>query len=259
MAKTEQVHLFDFWKEPVKISKPIRLIELFAGYGSQAMALKRLGVPFEPYKVVEFDKYAVASYNTVHESDFPVLDITEISADDLQIAETDKYCYIMTYSFPCTDLSSAGLQKGMAEDSGTRSSLLWEVRRLIDEMEELPQILLMENVTQVHEGVNLEHFKRWLSFLEEKGYTSYYEDMNAKNFGVAQSRDRCFCVSILGDANYKFPEPIPPRYVMKDYLEDDVEEKYYLKSKKAEELIDKLIDEGKLPRNGTERNGTMGH
>ena len=115
------------------ITKPIRLIELFAGIGSQAKALKNLGADFEHYKVVKFDKYAIASYNAVHGTNFEVSDIREVHAADLEIVDRDKYCYICTYSFPCTDLSVAGHQNGMKKGSGTRSGLLWEVERILDE------------------------------------------------------------------------------------------------------------------------------
>ena len=244
----EQFNIFDLTRQDVKIDKKIRLIELFAGYGSQAMALERIGADFEHYFVVEFDKYAIASYNAIHNTDFPVMDICNIQGSDLRINDTDKYCYIMTYSFPCTDLSVAGKMQGMEEGSGTRSSLLWEVKRLLEETGNLPQILLMENVTQVHSADNTPHFRRWLDFLESKGYSNYVEDLNAKDYGVAQNRDRTFCVSILGKYNYKFPKPIDLRYVMKDYLEDKVDEKYYINSQKAEDLIQKLLDNGTLDR-----------
>ena len=96
----EQMSIFDMLREPFKIDKPIRLVELFAGYGSQAMALKRLGADFEHYKAVEFDKYAMASYNAVHGTEFPTIDICDVRGGDLGITDKDKYCYLMTYSFP---------------------------------------------------------------------------------------------------------------------------------------------------------------
>ena len=221
----EQLDIFSSIKQPYKITKPIRLIELFAGVGSQAMALKRLGANFEHYRVVEFEKYAIKSYNAIHGTDFEPMDITKIIGSDLGITDTDKYCYIMTYSFPCQDLSVAGKQKGMTKGSGTRSGLLWEVERLLNEVENLPQVLLMENVPQVHGKKNMEDFQRWIDFLESKGYSNYWQDLNAKNYGVAQNRNRCFMVSILGDYSFKFPEPIELKKVMKDYLEDEVDEK----------------------------------
>jgi DNA (cytosine-5)-methyltransferase 1 len=219
----------------------LRLIELFAGYGSQAMALKRAGIPFEHYKVIEFDKYAIKSYNAVHGTDFPPLDITNITAQDLEIVDTDKYTYLMTYSFPCTDLSIAGKMQGMSKGSGTRSGLLWQVERILNECSELPQFLLMENVTQVHGKKNKKDFDNWISYLESKGYTSKWQDLNANDYGVAQSRNRCFMISYLDKRyNFEFPDPIPLKTCVKDYLEESVEDKYFLKSKKAQDLIDKL-------------------
>lgn len=224
----DQIAIFDIGKTPLKIDKPVRLIELFAGIGSQAKALERLGVDFEHYRVCEFDKYAIKSYNAIHGTDFTTSDITQITAFDLGIIDTDKYCYIMTFSFPCQDLSLAGLQKGMAKGGNTRSGLLWEVERLLNECEELPQILLMENVTQVHGKKNIEHFNEWIEYLESKGYSNYWEDLNAKNYGIPQNRNRTFMVSVLDDYTYEFPKPIPLELRLKDVLEDTVDDKYYL-------------------------------
>lgn len=244
----EQLSMFDILYDEFKITNKIRLIELFAGIGSQAMALRELGADFEHYRVVEFDKYAVASYNAIHGTNFPTMDVTKISGYDLGIVDTEKFTYLLTYSFPCQDLSVAGKQRGMAKGSGTRSGLLWEVERLLNETENLPQVLLMENVPQVHGEANMPHFIDWIDFLKSKGYSSYWQDLNAKNYGVAQNRDRCFMVSILGDWNYKFPQPIPLNKTMKDYLEEDVDERYYINNEKAQKLIGKLIEDGMIPR-----------
>ena len=237
--------IFDLDKPRHYIKKPIRLIELFGGIGSQAMALRNIGAEFEHYRLVEFDKYPVASYNAIHGTDFVPTDIRDIHAADLGIVDTDRYEYIMTYSFPCQDLSLAGKRKGMEKGSGTRSGLLWEVERLLDECDELPQVLLMENVPQVHGKKNMADFQKWLDFLESKGYSNYWRDMNAKDYGVAQNRNRTFMVSLL-EGRYEFPEPVPLTKLMADYLEDEVDEKYYIRSARAEELIQKLIDDGTL-------------
>ena len=238
----EQINIFDCLYPTFKVDKPIRLIELFAGIGSQAMALRDLGADFEHHRVVEFDRFAIASYNAIHGTHFPTMDITKISGMDLGINDTDKYCYILTYSFPCQDLSVAGKQKGMSKGSGTRSGLLWEVERLLNETENLPQVLLMENVPQVVSEQNLPDFQKWQQFLENKGYSNYLEILNAKNYGVAQNRERAFMVSILGEYNYKFPQPISLNKTMKDYLEDVVDEKYYINNEKAQKLIQQLIN-----------------
>ena len=136
----------------------------------------------------------------------------------------------------------------MERGSGTRSGLLWEVERLLKECKELPDVMVMENVTEVHGYKNKSHFEEWISFLESLGYSNYYQDLNAADFGVAQHRERCFMVSILGNYNYKFPTTIPLNTVMADYLEESVDEKYYVTSQKAYDLIVKLIDDGTLPQ-----------
>lgn len=242
----EQISIFDLTMPHYKVDKKIRLIELFAGIGSQAMALRDLGADFEHYRVVEFDRFAVASYNAIHGTDFETTDIRNIRGVDLGICDTDKFCYIMTYSFPCQDLSVAGKQKGMKKGDGTRSGLLWEVERLLKECDELPQVLLMENVTQVHSKANMPDFQKWIDFLESNGYSNYWKDLNAKNYGVAQNRDRCFMVSFLGEWNYKFPQPVPLERKLKDYLEDEVDGKYYINTEKAQKLMQTLIENGTL-------------
>ena len=232
--KFEQMNMFSMMYDQYKITKPIRLIELFAGIGSQAKALKGLGADFQHYKVVEFDKYAIASYNAIHGTNFATSDITKIHASDLEIVDTDKYEYIMTYSFPCQDLSLCGKGKGMQKGSGTRSGLLWEVERLLDECEELPQILLMENVPQVHSEDNMPDFRNWQNKLEILGYTNYWQDLNAKDYGIPQNRNRCFMISILGQYYYEFPKPFKLELRLKDMLEFEVDEKYYLSDKMIE-------------------------
>lgn len=241
--------------EQININKPIRLIELFGGIGTQAMALRDLGADFERYRLVEFDKYCIKSYNEIHGTEFETMDITETKGIDLGIVDTDKYCYIMTYSFPCTDLSLAGKQAGMSRDESTRSGLLWEVERLLKECRELaeedphygmPDILVMENVPQVHSPKNFGDFNDWMNFLSVSGYTNYYKDLNARNFGVAQNRNRTFMVSILGEYAYDFPVEIPLTKTMIDYLEDEVDEKYYINNTKANLLVEKLIEDGTI-------------
>ncbi|MCQ2611854.1 MAG: DNA (cytosine-5-)-methyltransferase [Treponema sp.] len=237
----------DLFSEEIKeykIKKQIRLIELFGGIGSQAMALRDIGADFEHYRLVEFDKYPVASYNAIHGTDFKPTDITKIHGSDLGIVDTDMYTYLMTYSFPCQDLSNAGKMRGMKKGSGTRSGLLWEVERLLTETENLPQVLLMENVPQVIGTKNIADFTDWKNFLKDKGYQNFVQILNAKDYGIAQNRRRCFMVSILSDEliNFEFPKPIPLTTVVKDYLEEEVEEKYYINNEKAKKLIEDLIE-----------------
>lgn len=185
--------------------------------------------------------------------------ITNFHGEDLEITDKDKYFYMMFYSFPCQSLSIAGKQEGMKKGSGTRSGLLFEVERLLLELKDkgikekgnpkafLPDCLLMENVTLVHSGKNMPDFKEWIDSLFELGYTSDYEDCNAKNYGIPQNRDRTFMVSLLGDYDYKFPETIPLKYCMADMLEEEVDEKYFINNEKADKLIEQLIVEKKIP------------
>lgn len=301
----DQITMFDLMYPTYKVDKPVRLIELFAGVGSQAMALKVLGVPFEHYLICEWETHATASYKAIHFADdttdyslnytddelvdillnmgisvngknplvkeqiirkcnfhkawlretynniratHNLSNIMDIKGEDLKIVDTDRYVYLLTYSFPCQDLSLAGKMKGMKKDSGTRSGLLWEVERLLNETERLPQILLMENVPQVVSPENIDDFHSWCDFLGGKGYKCYTQILNAKDYGVAQNRERCFMVSILGDYNFKFPQPIPLDKTMKDYLEDEVDEKYYINSEKAQQLIKDLQESGQLDK-----------
>lgn len=131
-----QMDIFDYIRKPFKIDKPIRLIELFGGIGSQAMALRNIGANFEHHLLVEWEDAPVRSYNAIHGTDFKPTDIQKIHGEDLNITDTDKYCYICTYSFPCQDLSVAGKMRGYSKGESTRSGLLWEVERLLRELVE---------------------------------------------------------------------------------------------------------------------------
>ena len=207
------------------------------------MALRDLGADYESYRVVEFDKYAIKSYNAIHGTNFPTLDIRDIHCEDLGIVDKQNVTYLLTYSFPCQDLSKAGKQRGMTKGSGTRSGLLWEVERILNECKEkdsLPQVLLMENVPDVIGSKNYEDFMKWHVALENMGYQSYYKVLNAKDYGIPQNRERCFMISILGDYNYTFPRPIPLKLRLKDMLEEQVDEKYYLSQDKVNKFVKKF-------------------
>ena len=298
-----QTTIFDMLYPKYKITKPIRLIEFFAGYGSQALALKYLGVKFEHWKICEWAVKSIKAYKDIHFTDDNIdyskglskeqlieylnnkeissnynepmfkaqiqrlnentlrgiyndiqathnlVNIQQVKGKDLEIVDTDKYDYILTYSFPCQDLSLAGKGKGMS-DTSTRSGMLWEVERILSECKELdslPQILLMENVPQVHGADNVEDFNKWQLKLEELGYKNYFEDLIATDYGIPQTRNRCFMVSILGDYNYTFPKPIPLKLKLKYMLEDNVDEKYYLSDKMINCFLSESKD-SKFPR-----------
>jgi DNA (cytosine-5)-methyltransferase 1 len=227
---------------------PLRVIELFAGIGSQAKALKNLKIPIIHHRIVEFDKYAIKSYNAIHNTNFETSDITQISGKDLGIIDTNKNDYLLTYSFPCQDLSLAGKLKGMSREDNTRSGLLWEVERLLKEVDELPQYLLMENVPNVIGKKNIGNFSEWISFLESLGYKNFYKLLNAKDYGIPQNRKRCFMISILKSKNqiYEFPKPIPLTLKLADMLEDEVDKKYFLSDTRLERVINTTYESGKL-------------
>jgi DNA (cytosine-5)-methyltransferase 1 len=250
----EQIDLFSYSMPKFKIDKPIRLIELFAGIGSQAKALKNLGVEFEHWKVIEIDKYAIQSYNAIHNTNFTPQDLKLTHSSDLEIVERESYTYILTYSFPCQDLSLAGLGKGMSKGTGTRSGLLWEVERILDECNgNLPQILLMENVPQVIGKKNIKDFQEWRRKLESLGYSNYVELLNAKNYGIPQNRNRCFMVSILGNYHYTFPKKMPLKLKLKDMLEDKVDEKYYISEQMIKGMINTKFNQYNLKNSFMER------
>jgi DNA (cytosine-5)-methyltransferase 1 len=176
-----------------------------------------------------------------------LVNIQETSGELLEIKDKDKYDYILTYSFPCQDLSLAGKGKGMS-DTSTRSGMLWEVERILKELKEtdsLPQVLLMENVPMVHSVDNTPDFNKWQIELTKLGYKNYWEDLIATDYGIPQTRNRCFMISILGDYNYTFPKPIKLEKKLKDMLEDNVDEKYFL----SDRMIKGFLEyEGNIPK-----------
>ena len=184
-------------------------------------------------KPIEWLKNAYNNIKATHN----LVNIMNVKGKDLEIVDSDKYTYILTYSFPCQDLSLAGKRAGMSvsqADGGTRSGLLWEVERILQEckdINQLPQILVMENVPEVCGSKNVRDFEKWQMRLNQLGYTNYCEILNAKDYGIPQNRRRCFMVSILGDYNYTFPKKIQLKYRLKDLLEKDVDEKYFLSQK----------------------------
>ncbi len=205
----------------------IRVLELFAGYGSQSLALEYLGIEHKS-DISEIDKYAIKAYNQIHGETHNWRDICLI--DETKLPHYD----LITYSSPCQDFSFAGKQAGGEKGSGTRSSLLWECERIIRAVK--PKYLLMENVKALTSKKFMPLFAQWLRTLEDMGYTNYWKVLNAKDYGVPQNRERVFVVSILGGEPYYFPEPTPLTKRLKDVLEPQVDEKYYI-SKQFEQYI----------------------
>lgn len=245
----------------------LKVFEAFAGIGTQTMALKNQGIEHEVTAISEVDEYALLSYHAIHTADIEVKEASEeemqrymeekniplttkgerkilknkklkdlytasVASNNLgdirkikseEIPKVD----LLTYSFPCTDISLAGQQRGLEKGSGTRSSLLWECERIIETVK--PKYLLMENVKALVNKRNKAQFDIWLKYLEELGYRNFWKVLNAKDYGIPQNRERVFVVSIKdAEAEYEFPEEIPLTKKLKDLLETEVDESYYL-------------------------------
>ena len=215
---------------------PLRLIELFAGIGSQTQALTNIGVPHTVVGISEIDKYAIQSYKAMHGEVTNFGDIREIKS----LPDADLW----TYSFPCQDISVAGKGAGIKE--GTRSGLLFEVERLLitaSENGNLPKYLLLENVKNLVSKKFKADFDRWLSFLSSLGYTNYWQILNAKDYGIPQNRERVFCVSIRGDHTpFVFPEKQELKLRLRDMIDEVVDEKYYLKESTIRSIINSTFN-----------------
>jgi len=151
------------------------------------------------------------------------------------------YADFWTYSFPCQDISVAGKQAGIVKD-GTRSGLLYEVERLLEIAKvanTLPKYLMLENVKNLVGENHKPDFEEWIEKLDELGFNTYWQVINGKNCGIAQNRERVFAISIRKDIDtglYEFPKPFDVGYRLRDFLEDEVDEKYYL----SQEVQDRL-------------------
>ena len=211
--------------------KPLRLIELFAGIGSQTQALKNIGVPHKVVAISEIDKYAITSYTAIHGEPKNLGDIKEIK----ELPDADLW----TYSFPCQDISVAGKGAGIKE--GTRSGLLFEVERLLKvaaENNTLPKYLLLENVKNLVSKKFKADFDAWLKVLEDLGYTNYWQILNAKDYGIPQNRERVFCVSIRGEHKpFAFPEKQELTLRLRDMIDPVVEERFYLKESTIRSIL----------------------
>ena len=239
---------------------PLRVVTLFSGYDSQCLALNKLKAvyPQFDYELVawcEIDKDAIAAHNSIYPQweNRNLGDISKTNVNDI------PDCDLMTWSFPCTDISSAGRQAGLSKDSGTRSSLAWEAIRLF--RAKRPKYLLMENVKALVQRKFIGDFKTILLELEGMGYANFSQVLDASKYGVAQHRERVFCVSILRDPkkpepSFHFPKPFPLEKRLKDYLEENADEKYYLSDKMLEyfnrvDAEDSLDGEDTSSGNGT--------
>lgn len=206
----------------------VRVLELFAGIGACSKAITRLGIEHEIVDAVEIDKYAIRSFNAIHGTDFEPQDITQWDKD----LDVD----LIMHGSPCQDFSVAGLNKGGDKGSGTRSSLMYETLRIVEKVK--PKYVIWENVKNLLSKKHRHNFDAYIEAMDKLGYHSQYQVLNAKDFGVPQNRERVFTVSIRNDLNvdFKFPEPQGLTIRLKDVLEPQVDEKYYLSDEQTKRL-----------------------
>ena len=213
--------------------KKLRIMECFGGIGACSKALERLGIDYEIADYVEIDKYAVKSFNAIHNTNFEPQDICKWNKD----IKVD----LIMHGSPCQDFSLAGKQAGGDKDSGTRSSLMYETIRIVEKLK--PKYVIWENVKNLLSKKHRHNFDAYLETMEQLGYTNYYQVLNAKDYGIPQNRERVFTVSILDNQtekdekislivkDFRFPEKKELKLKLKDMLEDEVDEKYYLSDK----------------------------
>lgn len=205
----------------------LRVLELFAGIGACSKALTNLGIEHEIVDAVEIDKYAVQSFNAIHGTHFAPQDITQW--------DKDIECDLIMHGSPCQDFSVAGRNAGGDKGSGTRSSLMYETLRIVEKLK--PKYVIWENVRNLLSKRHRHNFEAYIASMKELGYESKYQVLNAKNFGVPQNRERVFTVSVLGENCFEFPEPVELTTKLKDVLEDDVDEKYYLSDEQVASFV----------------------
>lgn len=213
----------------------IKYLSLFSGIGAFEKALERNGIKYELVGFSEIDKYAIESYCAVHNVD-PSLNLGDISKIDITTLPND--IDLITHGSPCQDFSVAGKQAGGDKGSGTRSSLMWCTVDIVGQTR--PRYVVWENVKNLLSAKNRHNFDSYINIMSELGYNSYYQVLNAKNYGIPQNRERVFTISIRSDVdkffNFEFPEKQELKLKLKDILEAEVDEKYYLDDEKIEKI-----------------------
>ena len=212
-----------------------KVLSLFSGIGAFEKALKNIGVDYDLVGYSEIDKYASKSYAAVHNvnESMNLGDITKINEKELP-----KDIDLITYGYPCQDISLAGKQKGLFNEDGskTRSGLFFDALRIIEEIQ--PRVAIAENVKNLVGKKFKPQFDIILDSLDKAGYNNYWQVLNAKDYGIPQNRERVFIVSIRKDIDngFEFPKAVPLQLRLKDMLDDEVDEKYYL----SKEQIDRI-------------------
>lgn len=218
----------------------MKYLSLFSGIGAFEKALQRLGIQYELAGFSDIDKYAATSYCAIHSVDesMNLGDITKINENELP-EDID----LITYGFPCQDISNAGKQKGFFNEDGTqtRSGLFFDALRIIEKTK--PKVAIAENVKNLTSKKFSEQFSIVLNSLAAAGYNNYWQVLNAKDYGVPQNRERVFIVSVRKDIDtgkFSFPDAFPLELRLKDLLEEKVDERFYINTDAAADLIRKV-------------------
>lgn len=215
----------------------IKLLSLFSGIGAFEKALSNLRIPFELLAYCEFNEYASKAYSVIHNvpESMNLGDITKVDENTLT-QDVD----LITYGFPCQPFSLAGRQEGF-EDSKGRGNLFFDALRIIKHCK--PKIAIAENVKNLTSDKFKYEFNTVIQSLEDAGYNNYWQLLDGKDYEMPQHRERVLVVSIRKDIDtgvFEFPEPVELKKCLYDYLEDSVDEKYYVNSEQAQKLIPQL-------------------
>ena len=208
----------------------LRVVEFFGGIGAIRKALERLGIPFNVVDYVEIDENAVKSYNAMYGTNFEPQDITKWNKDLKNID-------LIMHGSPCTNFSTAGKQEGGDEGSGTASSLMYETLRNVRRIR--PKYVIWENVRNLLSPEHIANWQKYKNIMDDFGYNSYAQVLNAKDYGIPQNRERVFTVSIrkdIDEESFEFPKKKLLTITLKDILEDIVDEKYYLDNNKLKSI-----------------------
>jgi DNA (cytosine-5)-methyltransferase 1 len=235
-------YVFDSTKQTIK------LFEAFSGIGTQSMALKKITDNYEIVGYSEIDKYAIESYKAIHGEHIK-------NYGDISKIEQLPKCDICTWSFPCQDISLAGNQKGMVE--GTRSNYGFEYLETVKRSTHKPTVLIMENVKALVSDRFKEDFNQILETTKSMGYVNHWAVLNAKHYGVAQNRERVFLVSIMNGDYFHFPSKIKLKKRLKDYLESEVDEKYYLSDKQISQINEWKSQQNPIDNARTDKDKTL--
>ena len=213
----------------------MKLLSLFSGIGAFEKALDNLGVEYELVNYCEIDKYASKSYVAIHNVD------ESLNLGDITTVNTSKLpndIDLLTHGSPCQSFSLAGLQQGGDKGSGTQSSLMWETVRIISDIK--PKVIIWENVKNVLSKKHRHNFDAYIEQLDELNYNSYHRILNSRDYGIPQNRERIFVVSIRKDIDtglFQFPQGFPLKLRLKDMLEDEVDEKYYIDNSRVKNIL----------------------